>query len=103
VAADARSPLYGNLPTFRDNGIDLVIGAFHGVYVPKGTPPQVTAKLTDAVEKAMGAPELAANMNDVGAGIVFLRGQPAKDFLAQQDATYRTIIENLGLRVVPSR
>ncbi len=42
-------------------------------------------------------------MNDVGAGVVFLRGAEAKDFLAQQDATYRTIIENLGLRVAPSR
>ena len=32
VAADARSALYGNLPTFRENGVDLVIGAFHGVF-----------------------------------------------------------------------
>jgi tripartite-type tricarboxylate transporter receptor subunit TctC len=103
VAADARSPLYGNLPTFRDNGVDLVVGAFHGVYVPRTTPPAVVVKLADAVEKAMAAPELVSNMNDVGAGIAFLRGQPAKDFLAQQDATYRTIIENLGLRVAPSR
>ena len=38
VAAESKSPLYGNLATFRENGVDLVIGAFHGVYVPKGTP-----------------------------------------------------------------
>ena len=40
-------------------------------------------------------------MNDVGAGIVFRRGQPAKDFLASRISTYRMIIENLGLRVAP--
>ena len=51
----------------------------------------------------MAAPELVSNMTDVGAGITFLRGQPAKDFLAEQDAIYRTIIENLGLRVAPAR
>jgi tripartite-type tricarboxylate transporter receptor subunit TctC len=103
VAAEDRSPLYGNLPTFRDNGVDLLIGAFHGVYVPKATPPAIVAKLADALEKTMTNPDLVSSMNDVGAGIVFLRGQPAKDFLGQQDATYRTIIENLGLRVAPAR
>jgi tripartite-type tricarboxylate transporter receptor subunit TctC len=103
VAAESQSPLYGNLPTFRENGVDLVIGAFHGVYVPKATPPAIVTKLADALEQAMNAPELVANMNDVGAGITFLRGQAAKGFLAQQDKTYRTIIENLGLRVAPVR
>ena len=34
VADTERSPLYKNAPTFRENGIDLVIGAFHGVFVP---------------------------------------------------------------------
>jgi tripartite-type tricarboxylate transporter receptor subunit TctC len=103
VAAESRSPLYGNLPTFRENGVDLVIGAFHGVYVPKSTPSAIVTKLADALEQAMNAPELVANMNDVGAGITFRRGQAAKGFLEQQDKTYRTIIENLGLRVAPVR
>jgi len=103
VAAEAKSPLYGNLPTFRDNGVDLVIGAFHGVYVPKGTPAAVISKLADALEKTMAAAELRDNMKEMGAGVVFLRGDAAKDYLAKQDATYRTIIENLGLRVAPAR
>ena len=28
VASDNRSPLYKDLPTFKENGVDLVIGAF---------------------------------------------------------------------------
>jgi tripartite-type tricarboxylate transporter receptor subunit TctC len=103
VAAESKSPLYGNLPTFRENGVDLVIGAFHGVYVPKGTPSAVVGKLADALEKTMTAPELLDGMKDMGAGVVFVRGDAAKDYLAKQDNTYRTIIENLGLRVAPAR
>jgi tripartite-type tricarboxylate transporter receptor subunit TctC len=53
VADSARSPLYGNLPTFKDNGVDLVIGAFHGVYVPRGTPQAIIDKLADALAKTM--------------------------------------------------
>ena len=103
VAAEKSSPLYGNLPTFRDNGVDLVIGAFHGVYVPKGTPPAVIAKLAQALEQTMSSKELLDNMRDAGAGVEFLKGAEAKAFLAKQDATYRGIIEDLGLRVAPKK
>ena len=41
-------------------------------------------------------------MNDVGAAIVFLRGEEAKSYLEKQDETYRAIIEALGLRVAKS-
>ena len=103
VADSARSPIYGNLPTFQEQGVDLIIGAFHGVYVPKGTSQAVIDKLADAISQTMASKELHANMDNVGAGIVFLRGDEAKAFLAKQDTTYRGIIEKLGLRVSPAK
>lgn len=103
VADTSRSPLYNNTPTFRDNGVDLVIAAFHGVYVPKGTPADVEKKLADGIEKAMKSPELQKNMENVGAGVAFYRGEQAKAFLAKQDETYRNIIDKLGLRVSQSK
>ncbi len=103
VADTAPSPLYGNLPTFRDNGVDLVIGAFHGVYVPKGTSKAVMDKLADALGRTMQSKDVQTNMDNAGAGLAFLRGAEAKDFLAKQDETYRTIIDKLGLRVAPAK
>lgn len=99
VADNSRSPLYNNTPTFKDNGVDLVIAAFHGIYVPKGTPAEVQKKLADGIEKAMKSPDLQKTMDNVGAGVAFYRGDQAKAFLAKQDDTYRTIIDKLGLRV----
>jgi hypothetical protein len=52
----------------------------------------------DALGEAMKSKEVEANMNNVGAGIVFLRGRQA-DFLAKRDAIYRSIIHKLGLNV----
>jgi tripartite-type tricarboxylate transporter receptor subunit TctC len=97
VADSARSPLYNNLPTFTENGVDLVIGAFHGVFVPKGTPQPVIDKLAQAVGEAMKSKEVQANMDNVGAGVAYLSGEQADAFLAKQDAAYRGIIEKLGL------
>jgi tripartite-type tricarboxylate transporter receptor subunit TctC len=97
VADQARSQLYDNLPTFRDSGVDLVIGAFHAAFVPKGTPQSVIDKLAAALGDTMSNPEVQANMANAGAGVVFLRGADAAAFLANQNATYRGIIERLGL------
>jgi tripartite-type tricarboxylate transporter receptor subunit TctC len=97
VAAKARSPLYNDLPTFLENGVDLVIGAFHGVFVPAGTPRNVVDKLADALGEGMRSPEITANMERVGAAAAYLRGDDAAAFLQNQDVTYRDIIERLGL------
>jgi putative tricarboxylic transport membrane protein len=103
LAAEKSSPDYGNIPTFRDNGVDLVIGAFHGVYLPKGSPQPIVGKLAGAFEKTMSSNEIIGAMHELGAGIHFLKDAEAKAFLARQDATYKGIIEDLGLRVAPAR
>ena len=102
VGADARSPLYGDAPTFRENGVDLTIGAFHGVFAPNGTPTAIVDKVADALQAALGSRELNERMNDVGAAIVFLRGAEAQGYLENQDKAYRAIIDALGLRVAKS-
>ncbi len=102
VASDARSDLYGNLPTYRENGVPLSINAFHGVYVPAGTPEAIKNKIADALKATLDNPELKQRMNDAGAAAVYLKGQEAKDYLKVQDDTYREIIDALGLRVKPS-
>jgi tripartite-type tricarboxylate transporter receptor subunit TctC len=99
VADPSRSALHPDIPTFKENGVDLVIAAFHGIYMPRGTPANVQKKLADAIEKAMKSAELQKNMGNVGAGVTFLRGEEAKAYLAKQDATYRAVIDKLGLAV----
>jgi tripartite-type tricarboxylate transporter receptor subunit TctC len=99
VAADHSSPIYGNLPTFKDNGVDLTVGAFHGIFVPAGTPEDVKNRLAAGLKVAVENQELKQRMQDAGAAVVFLQGNEAKAYLAEQDDTYRSIIESLGLRV----
>ena len=98
IAAEERSALYGDLPTYRENGVDVVIGAFHGVYAPLGLPAPVRDTLVAALEKTMNAKGTVEQMSKAGAGILFRKGDAAKAFLAQQDAAYRQIIDELGMR-----
>ena len=99
VAAEERSPLFPDLPTFRENGVDVVIGAFHGVYGPRGLPADVRDTMIAALEKTMTSKEVVEQMSTAGAGILFRKGEAATAFLAQQDAMYRQVIDDLGMRV----
>jgi tripartite-type tricarboxylate transporter receptor subunit TctC len=99
VAAEERSPLYRDIATFRENGVDVVIGAFHGVYGPRGLPADVRNTIVAALDKSMTSKELIEQMSTAGAGVLFRKGEAANAFLAQQDAVYRQIIDDLGMRV----
>lgn len=103
AAMEQSSPLYGNLPTFRENGIDLVIGTFHGIFAPRGTQRDIIGKIADAVERVASTPEFQNAMGEVGARVDFRKGEAAAEYLSSQDETYRKIVDELGLRVVTAR
>lgn len=97
VAADSRSPLYKDLPTFKENGVDLVIGAFHGVFAPKGTPAEALNTISAALGRVANSAELIDQMNAAGAGVVYLGRPDATPYLARQDQVYKRVIEDLGM------
>lgn len=103
VAADSRSPLYRDVPTFRENGVDLVIGSFHVVFAPRATPAGVLRTLEAALDKTMREPELVKQMADSSLGHAYLNQKDTAAFLAEQDALYLRVIEAVGMRVAPRK
>ncbi|CAN5541220.1 tripartite tricarboxylate transporter substrate binding protein BugE [soil metagenome] len=101
VASDARLTSYRDVPTFRESGVDLVIGSFHIVCAPKGTPPEVLKQLEEATGKTMREPELMTLMESSGLGYANMNRKDTNIFLGQQDAVYRKVIDDVGLRVSP--
>ncbi|HVF85991.1 MAG TPA: tripartite tricarboxylate transporter substrate-binding protein [Pyrinomonadaceae bacterium] len=51
VMADKRIESYPDVPTLKEQGIDWSIGGWRGVGVPKGTPTEVVATLSQALER----------------------------------------------------
>lgn len=97
VAADKRMSTFPEIPTMREQGVDLVIGSFHGLFVPKGAPDTVVATLEVALGKAMNEKKVNEQMTNVGLGPLFMGREEAKQFVAGQDATYRRLIDKLGM------
>jgi len=74
-------PGYPNVMTMEAGGLKgFTDEAWYGLLAPKGTPPDVVAKLTDAMKKALANPDLRAKLEGVGARPV---GNTAQEFAAQ--------------------
>lgn len=53
VMADQRvGGMFEKVPTLKERGIDLTVGVWRGLAVPKTTPPEIVAQLSDVARKA---------------------------------------------------
>lgn len=57
VASDSRVPLVPDVPTFREQGMDLVFESLTGFAMPRGVPPEIAAKIVAAFEGAAQDPD----------------------------------------------
>ncbi|NVO14397.1 MAG: tripartite tricarboxylate transporter substrate binding protein [Rhodoplanes sp.] len=79
VAHDQRLPLVPNVPTLREaTGLSTMdMGAWQGLMVPKGTPSEITDKLTAAIGRVLNDRDVRKRLE--GQGSIVLGGT-AKDF-----------------------
>ncbi|MBC5783161.1 tripartite tricarboxylate transporter substrate binding protein [Ramlibacter sp. USB13] len=52
-----RTTLAPTLPTFKEQGYDIVMASLRGIAAPKGLPPAIREQLVNAVQKAAADPE----------------------------------------------
>jgi tripartite-type tricarboxylate transporter receptor subunit TctC len=61
-SASARSPILKEVPTLEEAGFKgMVLDAWYGAFVPKGTPAAIVARLNDEMNKALKDPRLLEN------------------------------------------
>ncbi|WP_413206122.1 Bug family tripartite tricarboxylate transporter substrate binding protein [Rhodospirillum sp. A1_3_36] len=64
IARNERSDFAPDLPTFKEQGLDLVNGSMRGIVAPAGLPEDVKAKLLAAFEKAVVDPDFLKSMKE---------------------------------------
>jgi tripartite-type tricarboxylate transporter receptor subunit TctC len=95
------TPALKDLPTLQELGLkDFQVTIFHGLYAPKGTPPDVQKKLNDALKVALKDPDFIKKQEGLGAVVVSdKRMEPAehKKFVAAEIAKWSPIIKAAGV------
>jgi tripartite-type tricarboxylate transporter receptor subunit TctC len=74
-----------NVPTAREQGVDVVSFTYSGLLAPKGTPASVVKTLHDAFKKAQDTAEFKEAMSRIGMGVRYMDGAA---FLAQIKKDY---------------
>jgi tripartite-type tricarboxylate transporter receptor subunit TctC len=87
----------------REQGVDLVMHSWHGVFAPRGTPPPVLATLEAALERVTRNPQFLQAMDAQLLGVRYMNRAEFTRFFREQDAQMRPLIEKLGLLVAPLR
>lgn len=100
VADGVRSPQLPDVPTFVEAGYpDLKVLVWSGIMAPAGTPAAIVNRLHAVITEAMQAPEMKAQMDEMG--VTIASGGPAQfgEFLRNQIALWRPIVKASGARV----
>jgi tripartite-type tricarboxylate transporter receptor subunit TctC len=67
----ARSPVMPDLPTAHEQGLEgFDVYSWNGVFLPKGTPPEIVGKLNAALSKVMDNPAVRSKLEDLGLYVV---------------------------------
>ncbi len=97
VATEKRSPEIPNVPTLKELGVNVVFSVERGIVAPKGTPPDVLAKLEGACAQAAKEPAFADSMKKQGTDVKYLDRKSYAEYMKKLDDLNHQLAKELGL------
>jgi tripartite-type tricarboxylate transporter receptor subunit TctC len=96
IASEMRMDVLPDVPTFKEQGYDIVEGAYRGVAAPPGTPDDVIKILADAFEKVHKDPEVKKKMDQNGFKTEFMGPEASLALVKKKMVEYEAIMKQLG-------
>lgn len=90
-AGATASPLAPDVPTFRQQGVELVFASERGIVAPKGLPADVEQKIAAALRQIAASPEFQAQMKQQYTEMDYLPGPEWKKRLDASEAHFRNL------------
>lgn len=96
VASENRVPYMKDVPTFKEQGVDLIYGAWRGIAAPKGTPEEVIKLLHDAFKVGMDSDDFTKKMQDAGYPMEYQDYKGFKNYIQNDYDKVKEIIDSIG-------
>ena len=98
VTSKARPKALPEVPTIAESGWDgYEATAWYGFVVPKGTPPEIVAKLREAVMEAINSPQARPLLENEGADPIGNTPEEFMAFMQAESSRWADLIEKAGL------
>jgi len=97
----ARDPALPDVPTAKEQGIDVSLEAWRGIAVPKGTPRNAIALLEKSIRSTVESPEFAKGSEHLGVRPAFLGADEFTSLISREDAELSRLMQQIGLKKQP--
>lgn len=94
---DKRSPVFPDVPTMKELGIDFSEGSSRGFIAPKDTPQEIIDIWADALEKVCKDPEFIKAAEAANIQVRFMRGAEFQSYLDDQNKVLKQTVTEMGL------
>ena len=100
VTSAKRNSALPNTPTVIETGVaNLEVVGFYGILAPKGTPPDVTNKLSQAFKETLESPDIQKRMIEQGADPAYLNADQFTKFLATEMPRWAKVVNQAGAKL----
>lgn len=97
LGGERRHPLFPNVPTLSESGVDLVAFSWWGIVAKRGTPAERLKKLEQELIKAAKAPEVTERMAKVGLDVVGSTSEEFASLIRRDFDAYGAVIRRINL------
>jgi tripartite-type tricarboxylate transporter receptor subunit TctC len=99
VAGKKRNPALPDVPSAAEVGLpDYNVTSWYGLWAPKGTPPDIVARISDEVRKAMQSEELKAVWANQGAEFPNMSPQQFGAFIGEEIKRWAQVVKTAGVK-----
>jgi putative tricarboxylic transport membrane protein len=96
-----RDPALPEVPTAREQGIDVSLEAWRGIAVPRGTPRAAISALEGAIRRTVESGEFRKGSDNLGVRPAFLPADEFSVLVAKEDASLSRLMQLIGLKKTP--
>jgi putative tricarboxylic transport membrane protein len=97
VLEPARLPNIPDIPTARDQGLDVALSIKHIWWMPRGTPQARVDAFADALQQAMASEAVQRHFAETLTSPVFLRGPELRDEIGREYDRIRSLAAEAGI------
>jgi tripartite-type tricarboxylate transporter receptor subunit TctC len=97
VMDTVRDPLFPDVPTFKEQGVDVVFYTWRGMGLPKGVPAAVKAKIAECYKKAFDSPDFKEFAKKASLNLAYQDSADFAKFLDQNYKDVEAVMKNLGM------
>ena len=92
VTSAQRIAEFPSAPTLKERGVDLAIGTWRGLMVPKGTPPEVVAQWRELTRKVSADPKYQETLKKQNVNLIYEDGEQFAAVMRENDALFKRLV-----------